>query len=111
MASIASKRCLVHLDREAAARCPECEQFFCRECVTEHDDLVICTSCLRRERKDAPEKSGFSLRWMFRLFLGGAGFIFCWIIFIWIGRALLSVPTEVHEAKAWKVQFWERGMD
>ena len=26
-------RCFVHADREAVARCPMCEKFFCHECV------------------------------------------------------------------------------
>lgn len=111
MASLASKRCLAHRDREAAARCPQCEQFFCRECVTEHDDVVICTSCLRKQDRTETKPSRFSLRWLVRLTMGGAGFIFCWIIFIWIGRILLAFPAEFHEADMWQVGFWERGMD
>ena len=47
-----------HAAREAAARCPACGEFFCRECVVEHAGKPLCASCLasittvarRRER-------------------------------------------------------------
>ena len=79
--------------------------------MTEHDDVVICTACLRKDQKDEPKRRGFSLRWLFRFVMGGAGFIFCWIIFIWIGQFLLAIPAEFHEANLWEVGFLERGMD
>ena len=30
------------------ARCPSCGNFFCRECITEHDELILCAACLKR---------------------------------------------------------------
>ena len=48
MAALLANRCLHHPVREAVARCPECGQFFCRECITEHEDRVVCSSCLKR---------------------------------------------------------------
>jgi len=40
-------RCFYHDFREAACRCPICQRYFCRECVTEHDDRVLCVECLK----------------------------------------------------------------
>jgi len=45
---LAYQRCLNHTFREAVARCPECGHYFCRECITEHEDRVVCASCLRK---------------------------------------------------------------
>ena len=45
---LAHQRCFNHATREAVARCPECHHFFCRECITEHDDRVLCTGCLKK---------------------------------------------------------------
>ena len=42
------QRCFNHAGREAVARCPECGQFFCRECITEHEDRVLCSACLKK---------------------------------------------------------------
>ena len=42
------QRCFNHAAREAVARCPACGHYFCRECITEHDDRVICAACLRK---------------------------------------------------------------
>src|SRR5438132_254763 len=51
MEILARQRCLNHLNREAVARCPECKRFFCRECVTEHEDRLICAACLKKLAK------------------------------------------------------------
>lgn len=42
------QRCLNHFSREAACRCPVCRNYFCRECVTEHDDRLVCAGCLKK---------------------------------------------------------------
>ena len=47
------RRCVRHPNRDAAARCPSCQQYFCRECVVEHDGRLLCSDCLRRESHDA----------------------------------------------------------
>ena len=47
--------------REAVARCPECTQFFCRECITEHDDRVLCSACLKKlARVPLTRRPGFA---------------------------------------------------
>jgi hypothetical protein len=43
---IAHLRCQQHPHREAVARCPNCSQSFCRECITEHDGRMLCLPCL-----------------------------------------------------------------
>ena len=48
MQNLAHQRCFNHAVREAVARCPECGQCFCRECITEHDDRVVCAACLKK---------------------------------------------------------------
>ena len=53
MAAVALQRCLHHGEREAIARCPECGSFFCRECITEHDERVLCASCLAKITRPA----------------------------------------------------------
>ena len=42
--SIQQTRCLLHPVREAVARCKGCEEYFCRECVGEHDGEMLCAS-------------------------------------------------------------------
>jgi hypothetical protein len=48
MQNLLLQRCFNHGMREAAARCPECGRFYCRECITEHDDRVLCSACLKK---------------------------------------------------------------
>ena len=55
--SIAQERCFNHAFREAVARCPECGRTFCRECISEHDDRVICAFCLKRLSKKAVRRN------------------------------------------------------
>lgn len=104
--SLHQQHCLNHHQREAAARCPECGHFYCRECITEHDDRVICAACLKKIlRVEGKTRVSYAL-------LGRAA-VFCfstltaWLAFYWIGRILLSIPTEFHDGTIWKTTFWQ----
>lgn len=95
------QRCLHHPVREAAARCPECRQSFCRECVTEHEGRVICTPCLRRlTRPVETRRANFAplvrgLNWAIGLVAG----VLC---FYALGQILLRIPSNFHEGTLWQ---------
>ncbi len=102
MLSIIQQRCFNHATREAVARCPECKQFFCRECVTEHDDRVVCASCLKKlTHKPLAQRFGLGRI----LVIGQAlfGLILAWYFFFLIGQALLELPDSFHEGTLWQV--------
>ncbi len=63
MTELWTQRCQFHALREAVARCPECQRYFCRECVTEHDERLLCASCLRKllERSSPDKRRGRAL--------------------------------------------------
>ena len=46
MPTLALQRCLNHNLREAACRCPSCDNFFCRECVVLFESRLLCANCL-----------------------------------------------------------------
>jgi hypothetical protein len=100
MGSITFQRCFNHAGREAVARCLECSQFFCRECISEHDDRVICAGCLKKEaaRVEAPARS---FLWLWRIIQGLAGVITLWLFFYFLGQILLSIPSSFHEGTVW----------
>ena len=106
MISLSEHLCLNHAGREAVAKCPGCGQFFCRECITEHEDRVLCTGCLRKlTRADAPKK-----RWgavLARSFQTVAGLVVAWVMFYAAARALLSIPADFHDGTVWKSSFFE----
>ena len=101
MPALSHQRCFHHASREAAARCPECGQFYCRECITEHDDRVICAACLKKLAKvPFMQRSVFvgvvrSVQLMFGLFV-------LLIFFYLLGQSLLSVPSSFHDGTVWK---------
>jgi hypothetical protein len=104
MASLAYQRCFNHAAREAAARCPMCGRFFCRECITEHEGRVLCALCLK-----ATEKKPFAarmawLRWAVPL---GMGLIVAWLFFFWFGLALLSMDSSFHNGSMWTANWLE----
>ena len=104
MAELTHKRCWNHPEREAAARCPQCGQYFCRECVTEHDERVVCAVCLRQLNGPAePRRSGLTALRGAGLCLGG--FFIAWIFFHGLGQALLLIPTSFHEGTLWS-EIW-----
>jgi len=101
MEALTAQRCLHHAEREAAARCPECRQFFCRECITEHEDRVICASCLRKLARATGGPR--SRRRVFASVAQGlAGVLVAWYFFYSAGRVLLAIPASFHEGTVWQ---------
>lgn len=101
---LARQRCLLHPLREAAARCPSCREFFCRECVTEHDGRVVCASCLRKLTAGRGEaKTGRSV-----LAIGvaaarlAAALALLWFAFYLVGLFLVRAPSSFHDGTMWE---------
>lgn len=110
MAVLIAQRCLHHPMREAVARCPECGQFFCRECVTEHDDRVVCSSCLRRlASKTAKRRRSFAPLW--RAGAATCGLLIGWLFFFIVGRLLVNAPASFHEDTLWRGDWLEEKGD
>jgi len=102
MPSLAFQRCLNHAEREAVARCPECSQFFCRECVTEHDDRVLCASCLKKlARVPLTKRPGFAN--VIGIFQCALGILLVWFFFFVIGEKLSREPNTFHKDEFWHV--------
>jgi len=100
MNDIHSQRCFHHPQREAAARCPECRRFYCRECVVDHETRILCADCLDRlvtARAAGRTRSGRGL--MLRAFVG---VILLWLLFYGMGRILLALPSSFHEGQVWR---------
>lgn len=106
METLAHQRCLNHELREAVVRCPECRQFFCRECVVEHEDRMICAGCLAKLAK-APLWSRARLSGLVRAGQMLLGLFCAWLFFYWLGQALLSLDAKIHEGTIWKGGFWD----
>lgn len=96
MNRLARQRCTNHAQREAVALCPGCKRYFCRECVTEHDDRVLCAACLARQGRPSLA-ARLPLAGLGRLTLALAGVGALWFCFHLCGRALLAVPAPFHE--------------
>jgi sulfite exporter TauE/SafE len=95
------RRCVRHPAREAAARCPACGGFFCRECVVEHDGRLLCTPCLAKITKAIGERRR---RWtaVRRGAMAAAGAMLLWICFATTGSWLLKIPPAFHDGTVWK---------
>lgn len=103
MGSITLTRCFNHGQREAVARCPSCRRHFCRECVTEHDHRMLCASCIAAATavSEAPARRPLRLPIFPALQLSGALFVL-WLFFFTLGRLLLMVPSQHHDALLWE---------
>lgn len=100
MSTLAQQRCSHHAHREAVCRCPNCANYYCRECVTEHEDRLICAACLRRLRSSAPRKR--ALGRAAGVLSAFAGLLLAWLFFYYAGRALILIPSDVHEGTEWQ---------
>ena len=97
---IQTRRCARHVDREAAARCPSCGGFFCRECIVEHEGRLLCTSCLARESASAKARQGNWAGARRQLMLAAAT-LAAVLVFYGIGSILLDIPPDFHEGTIW----------
>ncbi|MGD8283428.1 MAG: hypothetical protein PVG70_03255 [Desulfobacterales bacterium] len=102
MSDLTHQRCYNHMFREAAARCPECARFFCRECITEHEDKVLCSSCLHKRLKPTDVKIS-RFQWMLNLGYFFLGLLLLYVLFFYFGRILLLLPSSFHEGTLWKI--------
>ncbi|MBI1321087.1 MAG: rhomboid family protein [Candidatus Hydrogenedens sp.] len=96
--ALTQKRCFNHGTREAAARCPACERYFCRECVTEHEGQVLCVSCLAKAAPENTAQRGSRLGGVVLLLQSVAAIVVLWMVFFGLGRMMLSIPNEYHES-------------
>ncbi len=106
MEQLTFQHCFHHGARAAAARCPECGRFFCRECVTEHDDRVLCKTCIVKLRQPADRRSR-RFAGLIRLLQFSAGLLLIWFFFYYTGRVLMKIPAAFHEGSIWRMEWWE----
>jgi len=107
MQTLVHQRCFNHVAREAVARCPECRQHFCRECVTEHEDRVICSACLRKlTTVPLLKRPVFAVA--VRTVQCLIGILVAWFFFYLIGTGLLFLPTSFHEGTLWQVNWLDK---
>lgn len=95
------QRCFNHVAREAVARCPSCAHYYCRECITEHDDRAICAACLRKlARLPLTKRPVFT--GLMRVAQCLAGGLLAWFFFYLVGESLLALPSSFHEGTLWR---------
>jgi hypothetical protein len=105
MDDLLHQRCFNHMLREAVACCPECRRYFCRECVTEHEDKVLCAACLGHK----VDPAGFRLKQfsgLTRLLHFLLGTMLIWVFFYYMGQLLLALPSSFHEGTLWQMGWW-----
>lgn len=95
------QRCARHAEREAAARCPACSRFFCRECITEHEGRVLCSACLSAQVGDAVAVRPSRFR-LLSWSIACAALLALWLAYMCIGKLLLRIPSDFHEGTFWE---------
>lgn len=99
--TLAQQRCFNHPAREAVARCPECARHFCRECITEHDDRVVCSACLHKLTRK-PERRRYRLGPLVKCVQFGLGIVLTWLFFYFVGQGLAQLPSAFHSSTVWQ---------
>lgn len=101
MTVLLQQRCRNHPDREAVLRCPECRQYYCRECGAEHDGRMLCAACLRKITQTGQKEKRSAFGWP-AIVLGAASVISLWLAFYICAKILLAIPSRFHEGTFWK---------
>jgi hypothetical protein len=107
MPALIHQRCFNHATREAVARCPECRQHFCRECITEHDDRVICAACLKKLAR-VPLLKRPAFAGLLRAGQCALGVFMAWFFFHLVAELLLKLPADFHEGTLWEAGWMDR---
>ena len=107
MPQLVHQRCFNHAAREAVACCPECKQCFCRECITEHDDRVLCAACLKKLAR-GPLTKRPAFQKILRLAQCAFGILIAWFFFFLIGESLLKIPAAFHGGTLWRVNWMDK---
>jgi uncharacterized membrane protein YvbJ len=96
--ALRERKCVNHASREAVARCPECKKDFCRECITEHNNKMLCTNCLheKTKRKEAKKKK---LEILFTIFLFCLGMLISYYFFFGLASMLSEIPDQFHNGE------------
>ena len=105
MSDIAQQRCRNHVRREAVACCPGCDRYFCRECITEHEDRVLCAACLQILVQPKTRKNTH-FRGLMRCGQFLAGILILYVMFYYLAEILLAIPADFHEGTLWKADWW-----
>ena len=103
MHEISRQRCFNHEHREAAALCPECSRFFCRECVTEHNGRVLCSECIGKQLKTLKLRSNYFSKTAHAILIL-LGILTAWYFFFYTGQTLLALPDSFHDGTFWKTE-------
>ena len=91
--------CRNHPERDVVARCPRCTQALCRECVTEHDNRMLCESCLRTViQPTAPDSKSNNFA---MAVVAAAGCLLVWLFFLATAQILAHVPAAFHRFAPW----------
>jgi hypothetical protein len=97
MNDISRLRCLNHAKREAVALCTRCSNSFCRECIVEYEERIVCGRCLAA-LEQAPLEKRARLALLLEGVWGALSFVFLWAVYYYFGRILLSRPSTFHES-------------
>jgi len=85
--SVSGQRCWNHGVRMAAGRCPACQFFYCRECITEHDGRMLCAGCVQKQTAAGTSEGTGNPFWTAGLLL--TAFAATWLLLA-IGEGLVS---------------------
>jgi hypothetical protein len=91
------QRCWNHEPREAVCRCPECSRGFCRECVAEHENRLLCADCLKLVvRTPVGGRMWPGAGTVFLL----TGILLAWFVLFSVGEAVLTYTGRLEQT-AW----------
>ena len=92
---LAQQKCFRHDVREAAGRCPACQRYYCRECLTEHHRRLLCVACLAKLASidSSPKPRPWRLDYLYPLL----GLLLAFTLFYWLGQTLILATTNFQE--------------
>lgn len=95
--------CAIHPERQSRARCTECRQFYCGECITEHEGQLKCAACLASESAPSTRRKRRGISVALAMLIQVAFAItVCWLVFYLFAQTLGDMPDDFHDGTIWE---------
>ncbi|MCD4819929.1 MAG: rhomboid family protein [Candidatus Cloacimonetes bacterium] len=90
MSKLSQVRCHNHIDREAVSLCKHCHNYFCRECISDYDDKMLCKSCIDKliSNNNLKRKKKLNFKQYLAVIFSS---LLLWFIFYSSGNILISI--------------------
>jgi hypothetical protein len=89
------------MQREAVASCPSCQHHYCRECITEHEDIIVCRHCLASQIDLQPKEPSPFISYSLGFVEMSVGLVILLSSIYFYCFLFSQAPKDFHDGEIW----------